>query len=911
LSGIEKKMLLLTKQTLSNMHKSILCLIVLCLFITLPATAQISIDGIPYSLIEKQRSNARSFGARPYKLTALDNQVELRRAGELKKTCSTCRSNYYGTGINASINIKTDGQLTKVEGGSLWKLVVESETALGMQFYFDKYKLPAKASLYIYNDDFSQIVGAFTHINNHIDEKFATKEISGNRITLEYFEADGSAFAGQLHINKIIHVFDNSAKERDNRNMENGRIGDSSCEINIHCPEGQPFLNERKAVCRISFYDEDNNFTKRCSGFLVNNGQSPRKAYVMTADHCLHHTVAEASWKKYRYSEWIFEFDYESKGCLNGVEPLTFSSANGAVVVTRGIEADYALLDLQINAFENYANITYLGWNADPSASVSRAVGIHHPEGDLKKVSLSNIVPLTPVYAENGSGGLSNVNPSGSPKTHWQIYWTEGHTEEGSSGSPIIDQFSKLAVGQLSGGNSYCSVNGPDYYGRIAHAWNTFDPPYTQGLGYYLNPGGSLQTMPSFIPYPEGEGLVPPEGGGTVSGPNKTGVTLSATHVLGEFNDLNTREQICNGSYPWKVSHGWVMVKPQKNIILTAFGYSNPDTHTSEYSTGIYRSFPFIQGKEYVISMKVYGGGNPNPIWGLGAHLTQNSAVPKWGCNASLSVPYPNFSKQTVMFLPGASIQPSKTESSWFTFAQKFVPSQNYNTLYINLAATTNRDCEVWVDRISIHENGDFINTQCVDTKTFNDLSSVNDIEMANISITAAAPIVPTGRNILFQSRQIILSPGFQANSGTTFRARVGDCIGFTSTPLGPLEKNIVSGYRSIDDSEHKFVTDYSGLQNVYLLDDTKYGEAEVIETEEPKLFSLTPNPAHENVTVKSTRYGQHFDLMMQDISGKVLYSAKSCQDAHVVSVRDLSVGIYIIQIKYNAGIVTERLIVK
>ena len=50
-----------------------------------------------------------------------------------------------------------------------------------------------------------------------------------------------------------------------------------------------------------------------------------------------------------------------------------------------------------------------------------------------------------------------------------QVIWTQGSTQGGSSGSPLIDAATKRVVGVLTGGVSSCNNRGsPDYFGRIS-----------------------------------------------------------------------------------------------------------------------------------------------------------------------------------------------------------------------------------------------------------------------------------------------------------------------------------------------------------------------------------------------------------------------------------------------------------
>ena len=65
----------------------------------------------------------------------------------------------------------------------------------------------------------------------------------------------------------------------------------------------------------------------------------------------------------------------------------------------------------------------------------------------------------------------------------WQVGWTQGTTEGGSSGSAIWTQLggsTRYVVGALHGGSASCqNPQGADFFGR-------FDRAYYRGIGSWL-----------------------------------------------------------------------------------------------------------------------------------------------------------------------------------------------------------------------------------------------------------------------------------------------------------------------------------------------------------------------------------------------------------------------------------------
>jgi len=110
---------------------------------------------------------------------------------------------------------------------------------------------------------------------------------------------------------------------------------------------------------------------------------------------------------------------------------------------------------------------------------------VHHPAGDLQKVSLGTTTGYATCSRAAGSETFSctYTTDSSSATTHVRVGWNSGVTEGGSSGSGlfITSGSSKYLVGQLSGGASTCSnPTSNDVYGR-------FDVPYTAAIYQWLD----------------------------------------------------------------------------------------------------------------------------------------------------------------------------------------------------------------------------------------------------------------------------------------------------------------------------------------------------------------------------------------------------------------------------------------
>ncbi|MCK4289227.1 MAG: protease, partial [Bacteroidales bacterium] len=77
--------------------------------------------------------------------------------------------------IDVDININNSGTWTKlVEGGRIWRLKIKCKDALALGVYYDKFYLPKGSKLFLYNEDKTQVIGAFTSFNNNETGIFAT-----------------------------------------------------------------------------------------------------------------------------------------------------------------------------------------------------------------------------------------------------------------------------------------------------------------------------------------------------------------------------------------------------------------------------------------------------------------------------------------------------------------------------------------------------------------------------------------------------------------------------------------------------------------------------------------------------------------------------------------------------------------
>lgn len=384
-----------------------------------------------------------------------------------------------GLPISVDYNLQNSG-IWQTFGDSIrvWRLQLRAAAAKALTISYDKFWIPEGARLFVYNADKSFCIGAFTHYNNKgTKEKpvdFATGFVAGDNIVLEYYEPITTE-PGIISIKKVMYIYKNILAAQSNimRGVTPG--GSLSCNVNINCLEGTDWQKEKRAVA--SIYNGE--YSALCTGALINNTQN--KDYFLSANHCF--SPAYDAQGNSQLNQLIFYWNYESPDCSNTYVYNPPSSA-GAKLLANNIDTDFALLELTEKARDIGGGYLpyFLGWTRNSSAA-SWAVGIHHPQGDIKKISKDNN-PIT-----NYTSTLPWSNGITSPaNTHWKVVFDIGTTEGGSSGSPLMGP-AHYIIGQLHGGESGCAPV-TKYYGRFDKSWD-YGNVATRRLKDWLDPSST------------------------------------------------------------------------------------------------------------------------------------------------------------------------------------------------------------------------------------------------------------------------------------------------------------------------------------------------------------------------------------------------------------------------------------
>ena len=360
----------------------------------------------------------------------------------------------FGKAIDVDIDIKKAGMKIELPGGDkLWLMKIHCPDAFSINLIYDRFRLAEGAKFFIYNEDRTMILGAFTpEVSNNTDNVFATDLVQGNTIVLEYFEPSSSD-DGIIHIGKVIHGYINTFGDSRGLN-ESGK-----CHNDVICQQWNNWINERRAVTMLLVNDNSSFGT----GCLVNNTKQDYKPYILTAYHCYFNNDGS---ERQKPATSIFRFFYWKPNCAAGSStatgtPAGFKSITGAEIKASYVSSDFTLLELKSSPPSDW-NVYYAGWDRT-TPPAPKFTGIHHPKGDAMKISETNRAATIEAFSPTMGG---------TPVDCWGIIWDSGVTEELSSGSPLFDA-SKRIIGQLTAGKSNCDKKyEKDYYGRFDVSWD-------------------------------------------------------------------------------------------------------------------------------------------------------------------------------------------------------------------------------------------------------------------------------------------------------------------------------------------------------------------------------------------------------------------------------------------------------
>jgi hypothetical protein len=220
------------------------------------------------------------------------------------------------------------------------------------------------------------------------------------------------------------------------------------CNIDVACTDWANSVAER-SVTKLLF--TEGQFTYECTGTALNDlDPTTQIPYLITSGHCISTQEVAANLVTY--------WNFQKSSCYGTNLPKFDQLTGGAEFLYNVSSTDSTLLRL----YQDPPSGTMLaGWTTAPVDHGSEVAGIHHPMGDLKKISFG----ICKGFLDCPGGDLFLC--SWGNGEYIAVQWYRGVTEPGSSGSAIFDD-QGYVVGTLRGGSSSCQYPyALDCYGRF------------------------------------------------------------------------------------------------------------------------------------------------------------------------------------------------------------------------------------------------------------------------------------------------------------------------------------------------------------------------------------------------------------------------------------------------------------
>jgi hypothetical protein len=324
-------------------------------------------------------------------------------------------------GVFVDLGTPEVGATAAAKGVRIWTGAVRSEGASALRIHFTDFALPEGAELYIYNEH-GEAFGPYTGMGLRGNGDFWSNTITGTTVLIQARTPVGAG-DGYFTIAEVGHFGSDFAYAQYRQRSDTKEF----CSYNELCVVAN--IGTDDSIAHYSFIQRP--YIYICTGGLIATTPPSTTPYFLTANHCVSRDKVADTVETY--------FFYTGLGNCSG--PLTQHTIGSAIAATNKT-GDFTLLRLDGSAPSGAA---FLGWTTDEVA-FSDGYDLHrvsHPKGAPQAYSEHRVDP---------AAGTCSSWPRGS----W-IYSrdTQGATEGGSSGSPVVNSRG-LVVGQLSGA---CGTN--------------------------------------------------------------------------------------------------------------------------------------------------------------------------------------------------------------------------------------------------------------------------------------------------------------------------------------------------------------------------------------------------------------------------------------------------------------------
>ena len=271
--------------------------------------------------------------------------------------------------------------------------------------------------------------------------------VTGDSITLEI-----EATQVEVAVPQLSHLWWTHAAVAAATALKLGEAG--ACNADATCSPAYDF--EARSIARMEYVRDGGAYL--CTGTLMADVAASGTPYFLGANHCVGDQTSASTLSTY----WF----YRAATCnSNTLDPAATRVTGGATLLYASSATDTAFMVLRGSP---PAGTVHAGSLLDPVAVGTALVGLHHPAGDLLKLSVGS----TPSYASCADTRCASASADNG--NFLILRWSSGTTESGSSGSPVFASVGsrRYVVGQLFAGIASCTrPDGSDFYGRFDRAY--------------------------------------------------------------------------------------------------------------------------------------------------------------------------------------------------------------------------------------------------------------------------------------------------------------------------------------------------------------------------------------------------------------------------------------------------------
>lgn len=365
-------------------------------------------------------------------------------------------------------------------GGHTARITVTSPGAVALRSGLEIAALPAGAELRFVGHEGSLAAVSMASADdvahqNRMQPVYWSPVTEGEYQTIEIFlPAGADPRWTRLSLQAVSHLFVSPQGS-----LAGAKIGESqSCEIDAKCVTNPSadYVNAKNSVARMVF--QTSGGSSLCTGTLLNDTDAATQVpHFYTAAHCFTSQSIASTLTTF----WF----YEATGCGSGVLDASARQVAGGATVQFASEASDVLFLRLNNAPPGGA--TFLGWNSATLSAGNDILVLHHPAGDVKKVSLGQVKGFGPSNLASGN--------------FVQAGYINGTTEGGSSGCGLLTQSTNGGYqlrGGLLGGAASCANTGSLTTAANSDDFSRFDQAFPS-LQAFLQP--STTQPPSNIDY--------------------------------------------------------------------------------------------------------------------------------------------------------------------------------------------------------------------------------------------------------------------------------------------------------------------------------------------------------------------------------------------------------------------------